>query len=85
MGDALETVNTTTTPLVSNSGKSNAGRVIRIINNADHTVQVTIFITQMPDENFLLNMKATYTSVFFFYRHTICIKIKIYRKKKFIF
>lgn len=52
MGDALEAVNTTTTPLVSNSGKSNAGRVIRIINNADHTVQVTVSITQIQDENF---------------------------------
>lgn len=40
MGDGLDAANTASTPIVSNAGKSSAGRVIRIVNNADHTVQV---------------------------------------------
>lgn len=40
MGDPLEAAGATTAPIVANAGKSSAGRVIRIINNADHTVQV---------------------------------------------
>lgn len=41
MGDSLE-VPVAATSLAPSNTKSNAGRVIRIINNADHTVQASI-------------------------------------------
>ncbi|KAL6958258.1 hypothetical protein U1Q18_045612 [Sarracenia purpurea var. burkii] len=52
MGDPLEAANATTTPIVANAGKSSAGRVIRIINNADHTVQCRVLLNLRTSQPF---------------------------------
>ncbi|XP_065211551.1 echinoderm microtubule-associated protein-like CG42247 isoform X2 [Planococcus citri] len=52
MGDPLEAANATATPIVANAGKSSAGRVIRIINNADHTVQCRVLLNLRTSQPF---------------------------------
>ncbi|KAK7574062.1 hypothetical protein V9T40_011253 [Parthenolecanium corni] len=52
MGEALELGNATSVPIMAASGKPNAGRVIRIINNADHTVQCRVLLNLRTSQPF---------------------------------